>query len=123
MLRRVGAPTSRRVCRVGRYNDALTSNVAAIAIDHENAGLCLDTYLPEHNVHLLQYSASMSGQYGLMEKYSKMLWGYPETMGPSAWEGREWANLLLTQVTLQLAAYVFYVISSLWIVDCRLLCV
>ena len=47
--------------RVGRYQDAVDVNWAALAADAANGAACLQGYLPEHNADMLVWAASMAG--------------------------------------------------------------
>lgn len=84
--------------RVGRYGDAVAANVRAWRGDTQAAAGCLQSYLPEHNLHMLLYAASMAGQYSVVEKWAGTLWRLPELLPRSAWPGREVTLLLLSQV-------------------------
>ncbi|GAB4824072.1 hypothetical protein N2152v2_011118 [Parachlorella kessleri] len=84
--------------RVGRYHDAARVNFDAYAADKQAADACSVSYLPEHNLQMLLFAASMAGEYAVVEEWAKKTWSLPETMPRSAWPGREYTMLLLTQV-------------------------
>jgi hypothetical protein len=48
--------------RLGRYHDGIQSNVRAFAADLEDVKQCREPYLPEHNLEMLIYSATLGGE-------------------------------------------------------------
>lgn len=48
--------------RLGRYHDGIQSNVRAFAADIEDVKQCREPYLPEHNLEMLIYSATLGGE-------------------------------------------------------------
>jgi len=48
--------------RLGRYHDGIQSNVRAFAADLEDVEQCRKPYLPEHNLEMLIYSATLGGE-------------------------------------------------------------
>lgn len=47
--------------RVGLYREAVAANKKAYDFDVTRSGLCVNPYLPEHNVNLLIYAARCGG--------------------------------------------------------------
>ena len=48
--------------RLGLYHDGIQSNVRAFAADLEDVKQCREPYLPEHNLEMLIYSATLGGE-------------------------------------------------------------
>eukprot|EP00879_Flechtneria_rotunda_P024619 GHRR01026117.1.p1 GENE.GHRR01026117.1~~GHRR01026117.1.p1 ORF type:complete len:671 (+),score=198.53 GHRR01026117.1:633-2645(+) len=56
--------------RVGQYRQAVEANKAAYDFDLIRATQCTIPYLPEHNVQVLVYAASMAGMYHTAQAYA-----------------------------------------------------
>ncbi|KAF6261103.1 hypothetical protein COO60DRAFT_1699955 [Scenedesmus sp. NREL 46B-D3] len=80
--------------RVGQYKRAVLANKAAYDHDLARSSHCIVPYLPEHNVNLLVYAASMAGMLHTAESFATGMRNLRDRL-PSAWmaEGNEWASL------------------------------
>ncbi|DBA79517.1 TPA: hypothetical protein ACH3X2_007704 [Trebouxia sp. C0005] len=83
--------------RLGRYHDGIQSNVRAFAADIEDVKQCREPYLPEHNLEMLIYSATLGGEVGQALRYAKAIRGQPDdsSLGMAGLGG--WTPLLLVQ--------------------------
>lgn len=83
--------------RLGRYHDGIQSNVRAFAADLEDVKQCREPYLPEHNLEMLIYSATLGGEVGQALRYAKAIRGQPDdsSLGMAGLGG--WTPLLLVQ--------------------------
>ncbi|KIZ07350.1 hypothetical protein MNEG_0599 [Monoraphidium neglectum] len=82
--------------RVGLYKTAVESNKKAYEFDVSRSTHCITPYLPEHNIHLLIYAASMGGQLHTAEAYAKGVRSLRERVG-AKWisPGNDWTSLPL----------------------------
>ncbi|KAI8463443.1 MAG: hypothetical protein J3K34DRAFT_526977 [Monoraphidium minutum] len=82
--------------RAGLYKEAVDANKRAYNFDVTRSTLCVNPYLPEHNVNLLVYAASMAGQLHTAEAYARGVRDIRERVG-DRWmaSGSEWVSLPL----------------------------
>jgi hypothetical protein len=79
-------PKMRRCfCRVGRYHDAVLVNFAAYSADAEAARTCLQSYIPEHNMQMLLFAASMAGQYAGAQYPASIIFDPPAALFFHEW--------------------------------------
>ncbi|WIA40430.1 hypothetical protein OEZ86_013787 [Tetradesmus obliquus] len=80
--------------RTGRYAQAVAVNRAAYEHDLARGSQCITPYLPEHNVNLLVYAASMAGMLHTAESFATGMRNLRERL-PSTWmaQGNEWVAL------------------------------
>jgi len=85
--------------RVGRYADGVRSSVLAVKRDYLDSMSCLAPYGADHNVDMLLWHASMTGEYSSGIEYAQLQRRYGRgDMNPlSKFPGTQWTNLFLFQ--------------------------
>lgn len=86
--------------RLGRYHDGVLSNVNAFQADMNDSAHCRVPYLPEHNLEMLIYAATLGGEVGQALRYAKAIRGQPDdpSLAMKHDEGLGgWTPLLLVQ--------------------------
>ncbi|KAF8055909.1 hypothetical protein HT031_006548 [Scenedesmus sp. PABB004] len=80
--------------RLGRYADAVAVNRAAAEHDVTRGAQCRVPYLPEHNLAVLIYAASMAGMFHTAEAFARGVRTL-RTRVPDTWmaAGSEWVSL------------------------------
>lgn len=82
--------------RLGQYTKVVLKNEEAHEMDFELSENCIQPYLPEHNLRVLLFGASMGGFLSKAEECAKLLRKLPERIVSSMYmsKGREYIALL-----------------------------